>query len=191
MASRKNRSRKANRKSPQLPPGLGERLRQRLEGLFAWFHARRWVAIVVGALLLFGGSLAGGYWLAERLEGTDSDRLARDTLEEMKRGSAPGSVTVGPKYARIEDLPDLPKYTEVEPGQLWEASRAVSGDDPSGLSGIPPYDEWLAVEWQHPDHALDLSVALLDGDTVASFVSTTADTDRGVVWSNLTGTRPE
>jgi GNAT superfamily N-acetyltransferase len=101
------------------------------------------------------------------------------------------------------DLADLPEpapvpdglratdFTEVEPGQVWEASRAVSGDDPSGLSGILPYDEWLAVEWQHPDHALDLSVALLDGDTVASFVSTTADTDRGVVWSNLTGTRPE
>src|SRR4030095_7305958 len=113
MASRKNRSRKANRKSPQLPSGLGERLRQRFEGLFAWFYARRWVAIVVGALVLFGGSLGGGYWLAERLEGTDSDRLARDTLEEMKRRSA----TVGPKYARIEDLPGLPKYTEVEPGQ--------------------------------------------------------------------------
>src|SRR4029453_15610159 len=55
----------------------------------------------------------GGGWVAERLEGTDSERVARDTLEEMKRGSA----TVGPKYARIEDLPDLPKYTEVEPGQ--------------------------------------------------------------------------
>ena len=88
MASRKNRSRKANRKSPQLPPGLGERLRRRFEGLFAWFEARRWVAVVVGALLLFGASLVGGYWLAERLEGSDGDRLARDTLEEMKRGSA-------------------------------------------------------------------------------------------------------
>ena len=64
MASRKNRSRKANRKSPQLPRGLSERLRQRFEGLFAWFYARRWVAIVAGALLLFGGSLIGGYWLA-------------------------------------------------------------------------------------------------------------------------------
>ncbi len=116
MASRKNRSRKANRKSPQLPPGLGERLRQRFEGLFAWLHARRWVGVVAGALLLFGASLVGGYWLAERLGAGDGDRLARDTLEDMKRGSAtaPGS---GPKYARIEDLPDLPKYTEVEPGQ--------------------------------------------------------------------------
>src|SRR5262245_12114593 len=114
MASRKNRSRKANRKSPQLPPGRGERLRQRFDGLVAWLHARRWVAVVAAALLLFGGSLVGGYWLAERLEGGDSDRLARDTLEEMKRGSP---TTVAPKYARIEDLPDLPKYTEVEPGQ--------------------------------------------------------------------------
>src|SRR5882672_4493057 len=99
MASRKNRSRKANRKSPQLPPGLGERLRRRVEDVFAWFHARRWVAIVVGALMLFGASLVGGYWLAERLEGSDGDRLARDTLEEMKRGSAT-ETEPGPKYAR-------------------------------------------------------------------------------------------
>ena len=94
MASRKNRSRKANRKSPQLPPGLGERLRQRFEGLFVWFYARRWVAIAAGALLLFGGSLIGGYWLAERVSGSDSERLARETLEEMKRGSAAGPASL-------------------------------------------------------------------------------------------------
>jgi polysaccharide deacetylase 2 family uncharacterized protein YibQ len=117
MASRKNRSRKANRKSPQLPPGLGERLRQRFERLFAWLHARRWVGIVAGAVLLFGASLVGGYWLAERLGAGDGDRLAHDTLEDMKRGSATTGPAAGPKYARIEDLPDLPKYTEVEPGQ--------------------------------------------------------------------------
>lgn len=97
-----------------MPPGLGERLRQRFDGLFAWFHARRWVAIVVGAPLLFGASLVGGYWLAERLGDGDKERLARQTLEEMKRGSA---TAPAPRYARIEDLPDLPKYTEVEPGR--------------------------------------------------------------------------
>ena len=60
----------------------------------------------------------GGYWLAERLELSDGDRLARDTLEEMKRGAATGGATEpAPRYARIEDLPDLPKYTDVEPGQ--------------------------------------------------------------------------
>lgn len=116
MASRKNRSRKANRKSPQLPPGLGERLRQRFDGLSAWLYARRWVGIVAGALLLFGASLVCGYWLAERLGAGDGDRVVRDTLDDMKRGSTAGPGTV-PKYARIEDLPDLPKYTEVEPGQ--------------------------------------------------------------------------
>jgi polysaccharide deacetylase 2 family uncharacterized protein YibQ len=117
MASRKNRSRKANRRSPPAPPGLGDRLRQRFAGLIAWCAARRWYAIAAGMLLLFGVSLVGGYWIAERLELGDGERLARDTLEEMKRG---GPLTPGEpaaKYARIEDLPDLPKYTEVEPGQ--------------------------------------------------------------------------
>ncbi|MPZ35865.1 MAG: divergent polysaccharide deacetylase family protein [Rhodospirillales bacterium] len=116
MASRKNRSRKANRKSPQLPPGPGERLRSRVDALFAWFYARRWVGIAAAALLLFGASLVGGYWLAERLEGSDGERLARETLEEMKRGPTTAPAP-GPKYARIEELPDLPKYTEVEPGK--------------------------------------------------------------------------
>jgi uncharacterized protein len=108
-----------------LPPGLGESLRRRFEDLFAWFRGRRWVAVVAGALLLFGASLVGGYWLAERLGGGDADHLARDTLDDMKRGSV---TTVTPKYARIEDLPDLPRYTEVEPGQprptLEEKPRA-------------------------------------------------------------------
>jgi uncharacterized protein len=119
MPSRKNRSRKANRRSPQPDPTLRERLQQRLSGLFAWFHARRWYAYAIAAVLLFGASLVGGYWLAQRLEIGDGERLARDTLEEMKRsGPSAGSATEpAPRYARIEDLPDLPKYTEVEPGQ--------------------------------------------------------------------------
>jgi polysaccharide deacetylase 2 family uncharacterized protein YibQ len=116
MASRKNRSRKTNRKSPQLPPGLGERLRRRFDALFAWLHARRWMGIVAGAVLLFGASIVGGYWLAARFGAGDADRLARDTVEDMKRGAATGPAAA-PKYARIEDLPGLPSYTEVEPGQ--------------------------------------------------------------------------
>jgi polysaccharide deacetylase 2 family uncharacterized protein YibQ len=118
MASRKNRSRKANRRSPKAAAGRGSRLRQRFEGLFGRFVAWRWYAIVLGAILLFCASLVGGYWLAERLELGDSERLARETLEEMKRGPATGGTSEpAPRYARIEDLPDLPKYTDVEPGQ--------------------------------------------------------------------------
>jgi polysaccharide deacetylase 2 family uncharacterized protein YibQ len=114
MASRKNRSRKANRKSPKAAPTARERLQGRFNAVVTWLNAHRWHAIAGGLVLLFVASLFGGYWIAERLELGDRDRLARDTLEEMKR-STPGEPAA--KYARIEDLPGLPKYTEAEPGQ--------------------------------------------------------------------------
>ena len=95
-----------------------------------------------------------------------------------------------PEPAAVPDGMRLSDFTGLDSHQVWSASREVAGDDPSGLSEVPAYDEWLATEWRHPDHALDLSIAVLDDGTVASFVSTTADHDRGVVWSNLTGTRP-
>ena len=114
MASRKNRSRKANRKSPKAAPTLRDRLQRRFNGVVTWIDARRWHAIIGGLVLLFIASLFGGYWIAERLESGDRDRLARDTLEEMKRNTPSEPAA---KYARIEDLPGLPKYTDSEPGQ--------------------------------------------------------------------------
>jgi hypothetical protein len=114
MASRKNRSRKANRKSPKSAPTLRDRLQRRFNAVVRWIDAHRWHAIVGGLVLLFVASLFGGYWIAERLESGDRDRLARDTLEEMKRNT-PGEPPA--KYGRIEDLPGLPKYTDSEPGQ--------------------------------------------------------------------------
>jgi GNAT superfamily N-acetyltransferase len=81
-------------------------------------------------------------------------------------------------------------YDQLEPQQVFEAVVAVRDDDPSGLSGGPAYDEWLAVAWNNPDLRRDLSFAVLDGDRVLSLVSTTADPDRKVIWSNLTGTIP-
>jgi GNAT superfamily N-acetyltransferase len=103
--------------------------------------------------------------------------------------------------AVLADVPDpapvpngfrLADFTELDPHDVWAAYQAVADDDPSGLSTVPPYDEWLAVEWKQPDHALDLGIAVIDSadGTIASFVSTSADRDRGAVWSNLTGTRP-
>jgi polysaccharide deacetylase 2 family uncharacterized protein YibQ len=81
-------------------------------------------------VLLFAGSLFGGYWLAERLDSRDRDQLAKETLEEMKRGTTGTTAAEPPpKYARIEDLPGLPKYTDAEPGQprvtLEEKPRAA------------------------------------------------------------------
>lgn len=95
---------------------MGDRLRNRFAGVVAWAKRHRWKSFAVALAVLFVGSLFGGYWLAQRLEGTDHDQVARDTLEEMKRGVSEGSAS-GPRYSRIEDLPDFPKYTEVEPGK--------------------------------------------------------------------------
>jgi uncharacterized protein len=88
MASKKNRRGKANRRSPKDLTRLARRLG-------AWLEVRRSYVLVAGGTLLFIGSLIGGYWIGEHL-------------------SAPEPKA---KYARIEDIPDLPKYTEVEPGQ--------------------------------------------------------------------------
>ena len=114
MASRKNRSGKANRRSPKAASGVADRLRRLGTAAVAWIDAHRWHSIALGMLLLFTGSLMVGYWLAERLEMRDGDRVARDTLQEMKRGASSDS---GPRYARIEDIPGLPQYTDAEPGR--------------------------------------------------------------------------
>lgn len=96
-----------------------------------------------------------------------------------------------PEPAPVPDDLRLVDYSELEPRQVWTAVAAVAEDDPSGLSSAPAYEEWVATEWEHPDLRRDLSIALLDGDEVVSFVTTTADPDRRVIWSNLTGTRPQ
>jgi GNAT superfamily N-acetyltransferase len=98
------------------------------------------------------------------------------------------SLAAVPEPAPVPDGLRLVDYDSLDPRQVWTASAAVAEGDPSGLSGAAPYDEWFPTDWNHPDLRRDLSIALLDGDTVVSFVTTTADPARGVIWSNLTGT---
>ena len=112
MASKKNRSRKANRKSPN----LRDRLIARVRALLAWIDSHRWHAAIIAFVVLFVGSLVGGYWIAARFDSVDRDRLAREALQDMKRTAAT-VPEASPKYARIEDIPGLPRYTEIEPGQ--------------------------------------------------------------------------
>jgi polysaccharide deacetylase 2 family uncharacterized protein YibQ len=119
MASKKNRSRKAGTgkartRKAGAPAGWRGGLQRKVAALGAWIDAHRWHSAILGLMALFGASLVGGYWFAERLDGRDGQRVVLDTLGEMKR-NAPSEAP--PRYARIEDLPDLPKYTEVEPGQ--------------------------------------------------------------------------
>ena len=80
MASRKNRSGKANRRSPN--------------AILAWVERHRRALIVSAFAFLFVDAVVGGYWIAQRLE-------------------KPAKAT----YARIEDIPGLPRYVETEPDQ--------------------------------------------------------------------------
>src|SRR4051794_12139785 len=73
----------------------GKSNRRSPRALLVWLDAHGREAIVAGFAVLFGGAIVGGYWLAKTLE------------------PAPKK----PIYARIEDIPGLPQYTELEPGQ--------------------------------------------------------------------------
>ena len=73
----------------------GKSNRRSPRALLAWFDAHRRPAIIAGFAFLFVGAIVGGYWIAQILE------------PQPKK----------PIYARIEDIPGLPQYTELEPGQ--------------------------------------------------------------------------
>lgn len=123
MASKKNRSRKANRKSPAKSAGWRDRLAWRWEGLVAWVKAHRWHSVVIAFVMLFVVGVVGGYWFAAKLESMDGDRLARDTLAEMKRDAPakPAANQPAAKYASIDQIPGLPRYEE----NTADASRTV------------------------------------------------------------------
>ncbi|WP_238176856.1 GNAT family N-acetyltransferase [Kribbella albertanoniae] len=95
-----------------------------------------------------------------------------------------------PAAPPVPDGLQVVDYNAVQPGQIWQATVAVAHGDPSGLSSAPPYDEWFAVEWNHPELRRDLSIAVLEDDEVLAFSTTTADPARKVTWSALTGTIP-
>ncbi|WP_231714723.1 divergent polysaccharide deacetylase family protein [Enhydrobacter aerosaccus] len=103
----------------------------RYRGLLQWVADHRWHSVAAGLLLLFAGSIPLGYWLGTKLDSVDRDRVVRETLSEMKQegGSQPPA-----KYARIEDIPGLPQYTEAEPGQI----RATVEDKPRGAPKPAP-----------------------------------------------------
>jgi uncharacterized protein len=78
-------------------------------------EAHRWPAFASGFALLFVVGSIGGYWIAGRFESSDRDRLAREALQSMQR-QEPGA-TPQTKYASIDQIPGLPRYSESDPGQ--------------------------------------------------------------------------
>jgi polysaccharide deacetylase 2 family uncharacterized protein YibQ len=112
MASKKNRRRKSNRRSPKKPDSFRQRFIVRWTVAKAWIEAHRWHSIVIGVVALFAASLVGGYWIAEHLDFSAGNRLARATLQDMKKSTPPAPPAK--KYASIDELPGLPHYAETE-----------------------------------------------------------------------------
>jgi len=131
MAVKRNRRRKANRRSPKRPDTAFWRIVTQVEArwtvLVDWAKAHRGRAIASGLAALFLFGLLGGHWLAQRMDSRASEQVVRDALEDMKHESDP---TPPPRYARIEDLPGLPRYSEAEPG----APSATIEDKPRAPS---------------------------------------------------------
>ena len=127
MASRKNRQRNANRRSPIANKRWHGRLAARLGA--RWTVVRRWIdshrvhAAIIGFTALFVVGLLGGHWIAALLDRQDEPPF---------------------KYASIDDLLSKLDYTEVEPGRprvtLEEKPPAVKPPPP------PPRVEMAAAE---------------------------------------------
>ena len=67
-------------------------------------------------MFLLVGSFVSVTWLASKLDSVDRDRVVKDMLNDMKREGPPPQPAS--KYARIDDIPGLPKYAEAEPGEV-------------------------------------------------------------------------
>jgi uncharacterized protein len=118
MASRKNRRRNANRRSPKSATSLRSRFSRRYREFAAWLTAHRWRGLALGLGLLFAVGVLSGYWAAGRFESSDADRVAREAIASMKQEAAQAAAAPSaPKYASIDQIPGLPHYAESDPGQ--------------------------------------------------------------------------
>lgn len=100
------------------------------------------VGILAGLILL---GIGVGYWTAGRLDEIDRDARSRAILDGMKQGQAASEprrdMPTEPKYSRIEDLPEYPRFTDNAPGQqrpsLEEPGRVGAGIARTAEGGQP------------------------------------------------------
>ena len=146
MASKKNRSRKSNRKSPKSTASLRTRVGRPFDALAAWAKSHRAVAISLAIFVLFTSSLLGGYWIAERLDRHDQDRVAGQILRDMNREAAANkqseSKPADPKYASIDQIPGLSRYMETPPDQKLPTQEDKVRARPQLAAATAPQVAW-------------------------------------------------
>ena len=120
------RSRKGGRgRAGKVPVTIGARL----DAVLAWpaslwrravasAASRRSAFGLTGLAVLLAIGIGGGYWLAQVLLASEAPRAAatsRPASTPKTSTSPPASVPERPpKYASIDELPDLPRYSEAE-----------------------------------------------------------------------------
>ncbi|NIK55821.1 GNAT family N-acetyltransferase [Kribbella shirazensis] len=176
-----------------LPSPGGEAPRVRITVQVPPEYRKRGIGSALAAAITERAVAAGaGRLLVVVGDDEDSQRFAtRHAFTVGRRMThAAAELSAAPEPAAPPEGLRVATYDELEPRQVFDAEVQVREDDPSGLSGGPAYEEWERTSWHNPDVRYDLSAAVLDGDRVLSFVTTTADPDRTLIWSNLTGTIP-
>jgi polysaccharide deacetylase 2 family uncharacterized protein YibQ len=122
MASRKNRQRNANRKSPAGGKSIWDRLRARRDALLRWIDSHRVHAAVAGFALLFAAGLVGGHVVAAWLESRDEPP---------------------PKYASIDELLSKLDYSEVQPGApRATVEEKAPAKPPPQVAAAAPQPTW-------------------------------------------------
>ncbi|TDW17771.1 GNAT family N-acetyltransferase [Kribbella kalugense] len=176
-----------------LPPADAEAPRVRITLQVPGEDRRRGIGTaLLTAITERAVQVGGGGLLVVVRDDDESKDFAAKRGFELKRRMTNSTADLTAAREAVAPLDGLRvvDYNQLTSRQLFDAEVEVREDDPSGLSGGPAYDEWVDVSWRNPDGRSDLSFAVLDGDQVLSFATTTADPDRKLIWSNLTGTIP-
>ena len=116
MASRKNRSRKANRRSPN--------------ALLAWVERHRRALTAGGFAFLFIVAVVGGYWIAQRFESPTPAKVTYARIEDIP--GLPHYVETDPdqKPATVEDKPRPQPQPAPQPQQAPQVAAAASTQQP-------------------------------------------------------------
>jgi polysaccharide deacetylase 2 family uncharacterized protein YibQ len=180
MAQGSKRSPKTGRKTTRSGKGARGRGKAvpatagaRLDALLAWCDAlgrrasaavasRRAFFSVAGLIALMIVGVGGGYWLAHFLVGSPGTRAAAVSRPPIATSNPKTPPERAPKYASIDELPDLPRYTESE-GQ----PRPVYEERPPTVAAVPrrtnPDATWArnAIPFQD-DRSRPLIVIVID-----------------------------
>jgi polysaccharide deacetylase 2 family uncharacterized protein YibQ len=146
--------------------------------------SRRLSVGLVGLTVLLVLGIGGGYWLARLIVGGNGTSISASRPAAVPSGGSSGKTAPAsrPRYASIDDLPDLPKYSEAEgrtrpvfeerpqpvaaarparplPDAAWVRNAIAFRDDPARPLIVIVIDD-MGLDRPRSRHAMDLPAPL-------------------------------